>query len=126
MFSPVNIEKIILDQGVELDEFPFETMNWCVFKRGETYIIVTSTYLDEIDKRMTQAHELAHIEDDSINTGYTPLAERRAYKFARRILIPSRALRKFIEEEITDVFLLAWYFKVSEKMIRLRCAELFS
>ncbi len=47
---------------------------------------------------MCVAHELAHIEDDTIDSVHIFIAERRAYKIAREKLIPCEALKSMIAD----------------------------
>ena len=86
--------------------------------------IFVSSRLDPIKKRMCVAHELAHIDDDTVDSVHVFLAEKRAYRIARSKLVPEKSLRELIADGFTDSQSLASLFEVSEKMIQLRCRDL--
>lgn len=124
MFSPPSITKIIKEKEVTVDEYPFESIKGCVLKKNNCYHVGISSRLDEVKKRMTICHEVAHIEDETVDSVWTFRSEWRAYKRARELLIPDESLRSLIEDGFTDYSSLASLFWVSEKMIKLRCNDL--
>lgn len=74
---------------------------------------------------MVIAHELAHIEDETVDSVYVFTAELRAKQKAREMLIPCEAFQEAILEWLTDYATLASLFGVSEKMIKFRCKDLW-
>lgn len=123
-FSPVDIEEEVKTRGYTTDILDFREIRGCVIQSQEEYHIFLSSNLDPIKKRMCVAHELAHIEDDSIDSVHVFLAERRACQMARKKLVPCEALRELIADGFTDYSTLASLFGVSPKMIMLRCQDL--
>lgn len=124
MFTPINISKIVKEREVIVDEYPFEILKWCILKKNNKYHVGISSRLDEVKKRMTICHEIAHLEDDTIDWAWTFRNEWRAHKRAREMLVPCEAIKEFISEWFTDYATLASLFGVSEKMIQLRCKDL--
>lgn len=124
MFAPIDITWEAKSRGVTLDEYPFEHIRGCVCRADDRYHIGIASHLDPIKKRMCVAHELAHIEDDTIDSVHIFIAERRAYQIAREKLIPCEAIREALADWLTDYSTLASLFGVSEKMIQLRCRDL--
>jgi hypothetical protein len=47
---------------------------------------------------MCVAHELSHIDDDTVDGVHVFLAEKRAYKMAREKLIPCKALLEMMSD----------------------------
>jgi Zn-dependent peptidase ImmA (M78 family) len=64
----------------------------------QIFHIFISSNLDPIKKRMCVAHELAHIDDDTVDGVHVFLAEKRAYKMAREKLIPCKALLEMMSD----------------------------
>lgn len=121
----IEIAIVAKSKGVTVDEYPFEHIRGCVCCKDGRYYIGIAENLDPIKKRMVIAHELAHIEDGTVDSVYIFTTEGRVKQKAREMLVPCEAFNKAIAEWLTDYSTLASLFGVSEKMICLRCGDLW-
>lgn len=121
----IEIAIVAKSKGVTVDEYPFTHIRWCVCCKDGRYYIGIAENLDPIKKRMVIAHELAHIEDGTVDSVYVFTAEKSAKQKAREMLVPCEAFKEAIESWLTDYSTLASIFGVSEKMVCLRCKDLW-
>ena len=77
-------------------------------------------------ERFIVAHELAHHLDDTIWYVCMFMAERRADKMAREMLIPEDTLRLLVSEWYDEYSALASIFGVEESVVEARCKEVFN
>ena len=109
-----------------VDEYPFEAQDGIIVKQNGRFHMWIRKWLEEYEKRFTIAHELWHIEDESIDAGFSLMAERRANSIARSILIPEEDLRKVISDLWEcNVDVLSKIFGVSFEVMEKRCSEVF-
>jgi Zn-dependent peptidase ImmA (M78 family) len=121
----IDISKQARDDGVIVYEYPFESINGCIYKKGDGYRIGIKEDEDLVQKRMILAHELAHFKDETVGIYKAPISEKRAYKIARELLIPEVTLKKLVKDGYDDFSTLSSMFGVSVKMIELRCRDVF-
>lgn len=106
----VDVVRIAREYGAKIEEYPLETIDGLATRiGGRTFVVVRSTACP-LSKRFVLAHELAHLEDDTVSSAYTLIAERRADRMARERLIPEFFLRKAIEDHGADCVMLAPLF----------------
>lgn len=124
MFCPCDIIKKADEENVTIDYMPFRHLRGCIVRSWDRYHVGIADNLPERSMRMTVAHELWHLETETIDSVWTFRSEWRAYKRAREILIDENNIRSLIQEWYCDYATLASLFGVSEKMIQLRCKDL--
>lgn len=124
IFCPCDINKEAQKNNVTIDYMPFETLRGCIVKFWEKHHVWISENLPERSMRQTIAHELAHLETDTVDSVWAFRSEWRAYKRAREILVDENSLKKLIDDWYSDFSSLASLFWVTEKMIQLRCKDL--
>lgn len=121
----INVVRLAREYGATIEEYPLETLDWLATRiEDQTFVVIRSTACIRT-KRFVLAHELAHLEDDTVNSVYTLLAERRADRMAREKLIPEGNLKKAIEDYGPDYEILASLFGVPENVMERRIKEVF-
>lgn len=94
----VDVVRLARECGARIEEYPLEKIDGLATRiGGRTFVVVRSTAC-ALSKRFILAHELAHLEDGTVRSAFTLIAERRADRIAREKLIPETDLRKAVED----------------------------
>lgn len=87
--------------------------------------IGVSKFLCDRKKREVIAHEIAHLQDDTVGNFHI-LAEKRADKIGRNILLPESVVLAVIDDHgECNICTLSQIFGVSYDMMEKRIRELF-
>lgn len=121
----VDIFSLARTRGVRVYHMTFESVDGIAVRYHGSPRIAVNARLDERRTRFVVAHELAHIEDETVGPAYCLMAERRANKIARETLVPHDRLREAVEDGHTEYAVLASIFGVGEDVIEERCREMF-
>lgn len=84
----IDIVRLAREYGAKIEEYPLESLDGLATRIDDRTFVVLRSSAGIRTKRFVLAHELAHLEDDTVNSVYTLLAEKRADKMARETLIP--------------------------------------
>lgn len=126
MSSPVDILALAKNRNIRIYHLDFEYVDGIVARYNGKPRIAVNSRLDERASRFTVAHEMAHLEDDTVDCAYSLIAERRANRMAREMLVPHDRLRAAMDDGHTEYSVLAAIFGVSESVIECRCKEIFN
>ncbi|MFZ3233620.1 MAG: ImmA/IrrE family metallo-endopeptidase [Patescibacteria group bacterium] len=84
---------IAKSMGAKVIRYDFEgKLDGVIVRIGGRPYVGIDRALGIVDARFTIAHELGHVEDDTVGRAFTLIAERRADRIAREKLIPEREL----------------------------------
>lgn len=140
---PVNIEKIVQGENIQLQYREFEDEKWSgmLYKIGKTNIIAVNKSHSYARKRFTIGHELGHFflsKNDSSIFVDTVIARFRnidtdfdeiiANHFAAELLMPEHMLKHDIDEYMEDLDVaipkLSELYQVSQQAITIRLISL--
>ncbi len=157
--APINIEKVLLDKNVDICNVDFSVLEnnlpiknleitGMAYAKEDDLRILLANNLDELEKRFTLAHELAHCclhitpthsYHVELHTNYDMLGnqnqkieiiniskEKEADAFARKLLIPKKMLLCLLSER-NDLSIekLSEIFMVPIKQMKKRIEEIF-
>ncbi len=90
---------------------------------GDSFIIIDDRAMTEREKKTHLWHEIGHCATGAFYSPYTPLetrsrCENRANRWAVKKLLPKTRLEKAMQDGAVEVWQLAEYFNVGEKLVR--------
>ncbi len=121
----IDVVSLAREYGAKLEEYPLESLDRIATRIGNQAFVVLRSTACIRTKRFVLAHELAHLEDDTVDSFYTLVAEKRADKIAREKLIPEGDLKKAIDDYGPDYQILASLFGVPEEVMERRIKDIF-
>lgn len=129
--SPVNVEQVAKNVGLEVVMFPFHEKISGVLKKEQGIIAINKNH-SPVRQRFTAAHELGHFllghgmedvtDDRMVNEtfGKPDLKEREANLFASALLMPAAWVKDAIKKEGLDIDKLSLIFGVSKQAMTIR------
>lgn len=124
--EPTDIYKTAHDKWVRVNHYNFSEVDGICTSLGDNKYIWIRSGMDEIEDREILAHELAHLDDWTENIVHI-IAEKRAEKGKRELLIPYENLCSAIDEHGEHgIWFLAALFGVKYETMERRMQEVFS
>ena len=120
-----DLNSLASDMNADITEWEwFDALDGGVY-HSDKYHIGVKKSLDIYSKRFTIAHELAHIADDTVDSGFCRFSEHRADTIATNILIADEDFLSALEEYGGDFSYLCPIFGVSHEVIERKYRQLF-
>lgn len=121
-----DLKSLASDMDASITEWDgFHALEGCVYAKNNEFQIGVKKSLDPYSKRFTIAHELAHIADNTVDSGCCRFSERRADTIATDMLISDADFLEALEEYGGDFSYLCPILKVSPEVVERKFRQMF-
>lgn len=121
----LDVENLVKEMDAGLMTADFKHLDGIVLDWHKGKLIVIDEKLDPYHRRWAIAHEIGHIKDNTVNCGYSMIAERNANNLAVDVLISDEDFLEALENYGGDYSYLCPLFGVSSDIIDKKYKKLF-